>query len=183
MNTFKTRAASLNAFLLLSCSVNAEAAMLQGHVQENNFPTSSPPKPSFALSASNSNHAAARMVEGTWNCVSKVVSSTCATVMPGTVVQSFIQYMKNAQGAMVQNWNQAGWTPASSAVLKFNDTSISTSKESTFVSTGGAVTARTHERLKLVNPQTMVAESIVEQFCNGQFIGTYKTVSVLHKAG
>lgn len=48
---------------------------------------------------------------------------------------------------------------------------------------GGGWTARSQEHLKLLDPNTMIAESVVEQYLNGQFVGRYKTSSVLKKNG
>lgn len=118
----------------------------------------------------------AKVVEGAWSVTSKIVASNCPSVAPGTVVESFIQYLKNAQGAIVQNWQETGWTPASSNLWKLGDWTFSTNKESSFQTPQGNVIARSQEKMKVVSPKVMVAESTVQQYLNGKFIPATKPI-------
>lgn len=171
---------ALIALTTLIAIAPVNATVLKGGVSSNNFQQNGMLQGSVENSVSAAEQA--REVEGTWNCVSKVVDSNCPSIIPGTVVQSFIQFLRNAEGSLVQNWQESGWTPASTPVLKFGNSQISTSKEATFQNGQGGWTARTQERMKMLNPQTMIAESTVQQYLNGQFVGTYKTTSVLRKS-
>lgn len=164
---------------LMAFTAPANATILKGQVTTNDTQST---QPGLAMSASATNESAqAKVVAGGWNCTSQVVASSCPTVSPGTVIESFIHYLRNTQGAVVQNWQEPGWTPAASAIFKLSDWTFATQKESSIQTAQGRVTARSQEKLKVVNPNTMVAESTVHQYLNGQFIGPYKTNSVMHK--
>lgn len=179
-SNIKSVAAAITVFIVSGQAANA--TVLRGGVKVNDgLPEQS--NNTFALSAEQKVAQQKEAVEGTWNCISKVVASTCPAVMPGTVVHSLIQYLKNTQGSLVQQWNEAGWMPASTPVLKFTESSITTTKTSNMQGIGGGWTARSQEHLKLLDPNTMIAESVVEQYLNGQFVGRYKTSSVLKKNG
>lgn len=180
MNTSKIKSVAAAITIFVISGQAANAAVLRGGVQVNDV-LPAQQNNTFALSAEQRIVLQKEIIEGTWNCISNVVASTCPAVMPGTVVHSLIGYLRTTQGALVQQWNEAGWTPAVTPVLKFTESSITTTKISNMQGIGGGWTARSQEHLKLVDQHTMVAESVVDQYLNGQFVGRYKTSSVLKK--
>jgi len=165
--------------IIFGITLPADATTLKGRVSVDKEPGTNI---SAALTASaRQNSLQAKAVEGGWNCTSKVTASSCASVTPGTIVQSFIQYLRNAQGALVQNWQENGWTPAASKIWKLGEWTFSTNKESCYTTAQGSITARSQEKIRVVSPGEMIAESTVQQYLNGRYIGTYKTSSILHK--
>lgn len=162
----------------------AHAVMLHGSVQTADFTSAQPMPLAASLSANQQRAARASILEGTWQCVSQVVASNVPGVAPGNVVQSAMQYSLDRTGNMVGHWQQDQWSPASSAVVKIDSDLLTSSRESVNAGAGGrAWSARSHDMYKIIAPNKMLAQSIVEQFVNGQFVGKYKTASILQKVG
>jgi hypothetical protein len=180
-----------NIFKIAICSLSltqviapASAVMLHGSVQTADFTSAQPMPMSASLSAQEQRNVRAEVLEGTWKCVSQVVGSNVPGVAPGQVVQSAVQYRKDARGNLVELWYQDHWTPANSAVVKLDSDLLTSVHESASPSNNGAAwSARSHDFYKIVAPNRIVAKSTVDQFINGQFAGQYQTASVLLKSG
>ncbi len=172
------------AIALSHTATPAEAVMLHGSVETADFTAVQPMPLSAALSAVQQSDARANLLEGNWKCVSQVVGSNVAGVAAGSVVESAVKYTRDGRGNLVEYWSQDQWTPASSAVVKL-DTDLMTSTHESIspAANGAAWSARSHDMYKIIAPDRIVAQSIVEQFVNGQFVGRYKTASVLQKVG
>jgi hypothetical protein len=178
-NIFTVAAAT---FLVFQNGVPANATMLQGGVQAN---ASIPSQHLIAATTVNQaalRDARARALEGVWQSSTQVTGSTVPSIMPGTVVQSMVQYSRDAKGDLVESWCEEGWTPSSASVVKLDNAVMTTSHVSTQGGRGGSWSARTHDVFRMVSPNTMVGESIVDQYINGQLAGQYKTSSILRKA-
>jgi hypothetical protein len=174
-----------SAALLVSQMVApANATMLQGGVQANSTVA---PQQRLLLAANVSQaarrDARARALEGVWQSSTEVTGSTVPSIMPGTVVHSMVQYTRDVRGNLVESWCEEGWAPSSASVVKLDNAIMTTSHMSTQGARRGCSwSACTHDAFKMVSPDTMVAESIVDQYIDGQFAGQYKTSSILRKA-
>ncbi len=165
----------------LQVGVPVQAAMLQGGVQTDTVLPVKQPLMQASLSADAQRNARAQALLGTWQSSTQVVGSTLPSIAPGTVVESLVQYSRDARGNLVESWCEQGWSPSSATVVNLDSAVMTTSHQSSFSGRNDGWSARTHDAFRMVSPTTMVGESIVEQYINGQFAGQYKTTSVLHK--
>lgn len=176
-----TTTAMMLVALFMQATNCAQAAMLQGGVQQSVPVSSSPAVLRAGTNSDCQRISRANILEGNWACTSQVISSAVRGVLPGTQVNSMIHYQQDGLGNMVANWFQNSWSPATSAVVKIDTALMTASRESAADSATGW-SARCQDVYRIVAPNKMVSESIVQQFANGVYIGSYKTQSVLIKA-
>ena len=126
--------------------------------------------------------ARARAMQGEWLCLTQVTQSSTAGVTPGMTVRCRVNYTRDNQGNLVENWSQDGWTPSSGAVVKLDSANITVSHVSCLPSRQGVISAQSTDVLSLLSPSTMIAEGLVNQYRDGEFIGQYRTSSMLRRA-
>ena len=150
--------------------------------QAHMAPQSGPPMMSAGISASAKKEARAQAMQGVWQCVTQVTGSTVPGVTPGTVVRCEVQYIRDAQGNLLESWTENGWTPSTASVVKLDSEVITVTHVSSYASHSGTIKAQSMDAIKLVAPGTIVAQGMVNQFNDGKFVGQYQTSSVLRKA-
>jgi hypothetical protein len=150
--------------------------------QAHMAPQSGSPAMTAGISASAKKEARARAMQGVWQCVTQVIGSTVPGVTPGTIVRCEVQYVRDAQGNLLESWTENGWTPSTASIVKLDSEVITVSHVSSYASRGGTIKAQSMDAIKLVAPGTIVARGMVNQFTDGKFVGQYQTSSVLHKA-
>jgi hypothetical protein len=176
--------------------MQAPVAQTQSQSQSQNtsnyYPTAAPqahmapqsvsPMISAGTSTSAKKEARAQAMQGVWQCVTQVTGSTVPGVTPGTIVRCEVQYIRDAQGNLLESWTENGWTPSTASVVKLDSDVITVSHVSSYASNGGTIKAQSMDAIKLVAPGTIVARGMVNQFTDGKFVGQYQTSSVLRKA-
>lgn len=151
--------------------------------QAHMAPQSGSPALSAEISASAKKEARAQAMQGVWQCVTQVTGSSVPGVVPGAVVRCEVQYTRDAGGNLLENWTENGWTPSTAAVVKLDSEIITVSHVSSYASRSGMIKAQSTDAIKLVAPDTIVAQGLVNQFSDGHFVGQYRTSSVLRRAG
>ncbi len=119
--------------------------------------------------------------QGLWESTTQVTASNVPAVQPGTVVHSNVQYVKDARGQLVEMWKEDGWAPSSSAMVTFNQDLAKVSHTSYSGAGRAGWSAKTNDTMKMVDPNTIIAQSVVDQYSTGHLIGQYKTDSVLRR--
>jgi hypothetical protein len=150
--------------------------------QAHMAPQSGSPMLNAGISVAAKKEARAQAMQGVWQCVTQVTGSTVPGVTPGTVVRCEVQYVRDAQGNLLESWTENGWTPSTASVVKLDSEVITVSHVSSYASHGGTIKAQSMDAIKLVAPGTIVARGMVNQFTDGRFVGQYQTSSVLRKA-
>lgn len=165
---------------------SASAMMLTGHVQsnytaggsvENSVQANSQP---FAMQAQESAEQTAARFQGTWKCLTTVVSSNVPSIAPGTKVSCALTFQTLNDGQVKAAWEQKGWTSSETTVGKCSNGALHLSHTNHF-SRGWA--AHAEDYAKVTSPTTMVSQSVVDQYIDGQLAGQYKTQSQLVKVG
>lgn len=119
--------------------------------------------------------------QGLWESTTQVTASNVPAVQPGTVVHSNVQYVKGAKGQLVEMWKEEGWAPSSSAMVTFDQDLAKVSHTSYSGGGRSGWSAKTNDTMKMVDPNTIIAQSVVDQYSTGRLIGQYKTESVLRR--
>lgn len=156
------------------CGGIAQAAVLQGHVEEatlgaqvqQQLPESFP-----------------NAYQGNWHCVTTVIDSAVPTVAPGVVTQCDIEFKRNVDGRLTAHWMQQGWTESQSSVTCFSATAARLDRTSYYwgETTTGAWAARSRDDFEMLPNNTIIAKSYVDQYIDGQYVGRYRTNSILQK--
>lgn len=120
-------------------------------------------------------------LQGSWQCVSVVVDSLVDTVSVGQKVVSRIDFVKTQDGRVVARFQQSGWTQAQESVTAYSATQYQTDKTNYYYGehAAGAWAARSRDRYQLLETNRMIAESEVDQYVDGHYVGRYKTRSTL----
>ena len=120
-------------------------------------------------------------VQGSWQCVTVVVDSLVDTVSVGQKIVSRMDFVRANDGRVVARFLQPGWTEAQETVTAFSPTRYQMDKTNYFYSdhVNGAWAARSRDSYQLVERNRMVADSEIDQYINGRYIGRYRTHSTL----
>ncbi len=116
---------------------------------------------------------------GAWQCESIVVSSAVPDVVPGQHIRSQVNFVKSPQGVVSMIWSQSGWTSTLTSLRVKGENHASTRRLNQYCD--GSWTASSRDRYTQISNDQLVATSRVEQYVNGQYIGTYTTQSVLKR--
>ncbi len=120
---------------------------------------------------------------GTWRCVTVVVSSALPSVPVGETIESAVSFIRQPDGRILALWEQPGWTEAQQKVQPVSENEASLERTNYFLEPGAGGQWAAHSRdhyLRLDNNR-MQAESRVDQFVGGQFMGRYETRSMLYR--
>ncbi len=182
---------SLSLVVILGSS-NAESRLLQGYVKKDNTSEFSLNRQSPTLDNTQSktsvnyplSNSFPKQYLGTWNCVTTVVNSSVNIVEIGNKTISTIVFQEDKDSNIIANWNQPQWTQSQSNIVAFNDQESQVERTNYYWGENmqGAWATRSKDTFKQVNPSYMTADSEVDQYYQGQYIGRYKTQSVLYKA-
>jgi len=160
------------------------APMLHGHVEDANEAQEQQQQQTAApkLQALIENSFPAGY-EGTYHCVTTVVDSGVASVPVGQVMLSEIEFAHGQDGRIIEHWAQPGWTETQSTITSYNDRESRVDRTSYFFGENmqGNWAARTRDQFTQMSPHSIVAKSYVDQYLDGQYLGRYRTTSVLEK--
>lgn len=116
---------------------------------------------------------------GQWRCESLVVSSAVPDVVPGQRMISQVDFVKSPQGSVSMSWAQSGWTSTLTGLRVKGEKQATASRVNQYMT--GNWTAKSKDRYAQVSENQLVAESNVDQYRDGQFVGTYRTQSILYR--
>lgn len=122
--------------------------------------------------------------QGQWRCVTTVVDSGVSAIPTGQVMLSDVTFARQADGRVTAAWTQPGWTESTSSVTAFSSTEARVDRTNYFVSKDidQSWAARSRDQFTQTTRQSITAKSYVDQYVDGQFVGRYRTTSVLQKA-
>lgn len=120
--------------------------------------------------------------EGLWRCQSTVIDSQMNIVLTGHKLTSVIRFVRNADGRLVAQWVQPGWNETQTNVEKFSESEAKLERTNVYSADGNSNwLARSQDVFTQIDDATMVAQSEVDQYMDGQYIGRYRTESILSR--
>lgn len=120
---------------------------------------------------------------GAWNCVTVVVDSAVGTVPAGEQINSQVAFIHTDDGRVVAKWEQPGWTEARASITPVSDHEASLDRTNYYVQgRNGAWAAHSEDHYVQIDANRMSATSFVDQYIDGQYLGRYRTRSMLYRA-
>lgn len=97
-------------------------------------------------------------------------------------MESEIQFARTQDGRIVAKWNQAGWVESQANVTAWNTAEAQIDRTDYYYGEGfnGNWAARSRDRFAQVEQSKMMAQSYVDQYIDGRYIGRYRTKSTLY---
>jgi hypothetical protein len=177
--------AAVASMLITSANVAAEATLLQGHVEHATATATTSAYSTSVQTRDNSQESFPAAYEGSWHCVTTVTDSDVSQVAPGTVTECDIEFKRAQDGRILAHWSQPGWTEAQSSITAFSANEAQLDRTAYFWAdgAGGAWAARSRDQFSLTASSLIVSNSYIDQYVDGQYLGRYRTNSVLHRAG
>lgn len=184
---------TLSAMLLASANVvPAQGNVLHGYLEHQAQQESAPAATPAQAPASDSISGGVEALvpnsyptgyQGSWHCVTTVVDSGVATIPTGQVLLSDVTFAKQTDGRVTAAWNQPGWTESQSEVTAFSSSDARVDRTNYFVSKDldQSWAARSRDQFSQSNRNSITAKSYVDQYVDGQFVGRYRTTSVLQR--
>lgn len=123
--------------------------------------------------------------EGRWHCVTKVIDSAVDTIMVGTELVSEVNFVRLPGGRVVARWLQPGWTETQASAIKWNENEARVDRTSYYFGEGmnGSWGSRARDQFVQTGSLSMQCKSYVDQYLDGNYIGRYRTISVLTRDG
>lgn len=123
--------------------------------------------------------------QGAWYCQTTVVDSTLPAVLQGQVIGSEVVFFLSKDGGIHARWNQPGWVETQSQAISFNGTEAKADRTTYYFGDNmqGSWAARARDQFAQTGPDMISAKSYVDQYLDGQYLGRYRTVSVLKRSG
>lgn len=120
---------------------------------------------------------------GAWNVVTVVVDSAVGTVPTGEQINSQVAFVHTDDGRVVAKWEQPGWTEARARITPVNEREASLDRTNYYVpGRNGAWAAHSEDHYVQIDANRMSATSFVDQYIDGQYLGRYRTRSMLYRA-
>ncbi|MDR3615624.1 MAG: hypothetical protein P4L53_18840 [Candidatus Obscuribacterales bacterium] len=159
---------------------SVQATTISGHLEQISTATASGTTKYLGLSRTDSFPDA---YEGQWQCETTVVDSAVGEVIPGVKTVSRVNFTKNASGAITSSWQQDGWAEGQSTVTAFSTNEAQLDRTSYYMvgSNAGLWAARARGQYTKVAADAIVAKSVVDQYMDGQYVGRYRTTSVMRR--
>lgn len=160
------------AFLLSNA---ANSAVLYGYVQDQEAAA-----PSAQTAAAAQSDQLPDSLEGSWQCMTTVTDSLVSGVAPGQQIYSRVDFRRGPDGRLKADWQQSGWVEAQAHVN--NQGSYVVIDRSTYYfgeGSNGNWACRSRDRYNLVEHDKVVCNSDVDQYIAGNYMGRYRTNSVL----
>lgn len=122
--------------------------------------------------------------QGQWHCITTVVDSGVPAIPTGQVMLSDVTFARQADGRVTAAWTQPGWTESTSSVTAFSSSEARVDRTNYFVSKDidQSWAARSRDQFTQTTRQSITAKSYIDQYVDGQFVGRYRTTSLLQKA-
>jgi hypothetical protein len=189
MATINWRNVTLCLLTATTAVASAQAApMLQGYVKsdkqiEGQTPVScavSTPAPEVVSPLDNSFPPS---YAGHWRCLSQVVDSSVDSVPVGDKNISEIIFARLNDGRVAAKWNQPGWTETKASISSFNNKEAKLDRTNYYFGNrqAGAWAARSCDHFTMVSPTQIIADSYIDQYQDGTYLGRYRTQSILVK--
>lgn len=123
--------------------------------------------------------------EGRWHCVTKVIDSAVDSIAVGTELVSEVNFVRLQGGRVVARWLQPGWTETQASAVKWNESEARVDRTSYYFGEGmnGSWGSRARDQFVQTGTLSMECKSYVDQYLDGNYIGRYRTISVLTRAG
>ncbi len=123
--------------------------------------------------------------EGKWHCVTKVIDSAVDTIAVGTELVSEVNFVRLPGGRVVARWLQPGWTETQASAVKWNESEARVDRTSYYFGEGmnGSWGSRARDQFVQTGSRSMECKSYVDQYLDGNYIGRYRTISVLSRDG
>lgn len=123
--------------------------------------------------------------EGRWHCVTRVIDSAVDTIAVGTELVSEVNFVRLQGGRVVARWLQPGWTETQASAVKWNENEARVDRTSYYFGEGmnGSWGSRARDQFVQTGSLSMECKSYVDQYLDGNYIGRYRTISVLTRAG
>ncbi|MBX9688640.1 MAG: hypothetical protein K2X27_18170 [Candidatus Obscuribacterales bacterium] len=173
-----------SVLLALSCfsALPADATLLHGYVSD------AAPQQEHLLGAAKTEAKSparrdsfAQELQGAWQCVTVVIDSLVDTVPVGQKVISRMDFVKTTDGRVVARFLQPGWTEAQETITAYSSSNYQMDKTNYYYGDqmGGSWAARSRDRYQVLEANRMIAESEVDQYMDGRYVGRYRTRSTL----
>lgn len=122
---------------------------------------------------------------GRWQCVTRVVDSAVQTIAAGTEVVSEVCFAEVSDGRVIARWLQPGWTETQASAMSWNAREAQTDRTSYYFGEGmnGAWASRSRDHFLQVSTDRLECKSYVDQYIDGQYLGRYRTISILTRIG
>jgi hypothetical protein len=176
---------TLSAILgLCAFATSAEASpLLKGYVNETQTLDAGADQ-STTLNAAVQAESFPSTYEGTWQVHTEVTDSAVETVPSGQKMVSNIDFVRRPDGRVVANWNQPGWTETKVSITSYSTSEAMTDRTTYYYGErmNGSWAARSRDSFTQVEPNKMIAKSYIDQYIDGQYLGRYRTKSVLLRA-
>lgn len=119
--------------------------------------------------------------QGQWQCVTEVIESSVADIPVGQKILSQLEFIKQPDGRLTANWRQPGWTESQASIISYKNNQARLDRTNYFTADaqGHSWLARSRDKFKPLNSEQMLAKSYVDQYLDGQYIGRYRTRSIL----
>ncbi len=121
--------------------------------------------------------------QGAWYCETTVVDSTLPAVAQGQVIGSEVVFYPAKDGTIHARWNQPGWVETQSQAITFNGSEAKADRTTYYFGDNmqGSWAARARDQFAQTSADAISAKSYVDQYMDGQYLGRYRTVSVLKR--
>jgi len=189
---------ALNLTLALTAiswlNIPASATILSGHLEEQHQVSQDSESqktaavmPSMQPTALDlSPNTFPRAFQGGWVCQTTVTDSTAPAVTVGQTIDSEVTFYPTNDGRIQARWNQAGWVETQAVAYSFGKNGSEAKSDRTTYYFGdnsqGSWAARARDQFAQTAPDTITAKSYVDQYIDGQYVGRYRTVSVLKRS-
>jgi hypothetical protein len=122
--------------------------------------------------------------EGTWHVETQVTDSAVESVPNGQKMVSNIDFVRRPDGRIVANWNQPGWTETKVSITSYSTSEAMTDRTTYYYGErmNGSWAARSRDSFTQLEPNKMISKSYVDQYIDGQYLGRYRTKSILIRA-
>lgn len=121
--------------------------------------------------------------QGAWYCETTVIDSTLPAVAQGQVIGSEVVFYPAKDGTIHARWNQPGWVETQSQAVTFNGSEAKADRTTYYFGDNmqGSWAARARDQFAQTGADAITAKSYVDQYMDGQYLGRYRTVSVLKR--
>ena len=168
--------AALLLTLVVSVAPDASARFLHGYLKKDK------PQAGTADGAQAPTASFPSTYEGLWRCQSTVIDSQINVVPTGHKLTSVIRFVRNSNGKLVAQWVQPGWNETQTSVQKFSESEAKLERTNIYSGDGNSNwAARSQDVFTQIDDATMVAQSEVDQYMDGLYIGRYRTESILSR--
>jgi len=121
--------------------------------------------------------------QGDWACQTQVTDSTVSTVSAGQTIDLEVTFYPTTDGRVQARWNQAGWVETQNTAYSYGKNEAKSDRTTYYFgeNSQGSWAARSRDQFAQTGSDTISASSYVDQYIDGQYVGRYRTTSVLKR--